>query len=495
GKKAQLKSAIKTERSQKAIKALKYILVIAQAAASILFVFSLLSLGIIDIKISLLLIVTLIGLEALTVIKLIKKSTTPLSTQIICALISLATIIASFVAFRYTDAANAFLSKITSGDTETKEYSVLTLQKSDYNNIEDLKSQKIGLMKIDPNATKAEETLQQTINFEPIFYDGVDELTSNLQKSRIHAVVLESDRYRALEEDEHELTKDTKIIYTFTIDLKKETEAPNIDIAKEPFTVLISGSDSRTGVKTTARSDVNIVAAVNPKEGKILLVSIPRDAYVQLHGTTGLKDKLTHAGIYGINMSKQTIEDLLGIKIDYTLKVSFDTVVKVVDQLDGIEIDSDQAMRLPVEGKPKYCTYTVGKQTVDGDCALRFARERKSYKTGDRHRGENQQQVIASIITKLSKDKSYVMKLPEILEIAGDSFETSIPRDNITALIRLQLNEGKTWTTENSNIDGTGSMQPTYSMGANLPLYVMYPNQETIDKAHQKLLEYLEITE
>ena len=234
---------------------------------------------------------------------------------------------------------------------------------------------------------------------------------------------------------------------------------------------------------------------MNPKTGKILLVSIPRDAYVQLHGTTGLKDKLTHAGIYGIDMSKSTMEDIFNVRIDYTIKVSFETVVKVVDQLDGIEINSDQAMRLHVEGQPKYCTYVVGIQTVDGDCALRFARERKSYKTGDNHRGENQQQVISAIIAKLSGSKSYVMKLPEIFDIASDSFETSFTRDEITALIRFQLNEGKNWTTESVNVTGTGSMQPTYSMGANLPLYVMYPNQESIDKAHAKILEYLEITE
>ena len=210
------------------------------------------------------------------------------------------------------------------------------------------------------------------------------------------------------------------------------------------------------------------MAVVNPKQGKILLVSIPRDTYVQLHNTTGLKDKLTHAGIYGIIVSKATIEDFLEIKIDHTLKVGFEAVVKVVDELDGIDIESEQAMTLKAstEGGTKVCDYIVGKQHVDGDCALRFARERKSYQTGDRHRGENQQQVITSIISKLSSSKDYLLKAPAILDAAADLFETTLERDDIIAFIRLQLTNSINWKVESIAIDGAGTMEPTYSMGA-----------------------------
>ena len=270
-----------------------------------------------------------------------------------------------------------------------------------------------------------------------------------------------------------------------------DVEYSELDITKDPFILYISGTDSRHGVKATARSDVNIVVVVNPKQGKILLVSIPRDTYVQLHGTTGIKDKLTHAGVYGINMSKTTIEDFLGIKIDYTAKVSFDTVVKVVDQIDGIEIDSDKEMKLKTENKEKICEYKVGKQWVDGDCALRFARERKSYEAGDRHRGENQMQVITAIIARLSGSKNYVLNLPNILDIAADSFETSFTRDDIGSFIRMQLGQGINWKVESISVDGTGSMQGTYSMGANRPLYVMLANPGSVEAAKTKINEYL----
>ena len=282
------------------------------------------------------------------------------------------------------------------------------------------------------------------------------------------------------------------MIYTFEIELEGEAvDVSDKEITTEPFIVYISGSDSRTGVKTTARSDVNIVAVVNPKKSKILLVSIPRDTYVQLHETTGIKDKLTHAGVYGINMSKTTIEDFLNIKIDHTIKVSFDTVIKVVDELDGIEINSDQEMSLKAEGKNKTCHYVVGAQQVDGDCALRFARERKSYETGDRHRGENQQQVITSIINKISNSRNYLLKVPEILNIAADSFETTFERSDVTKFIRMQLADSADWKVESIAVDGTGTMAPTYSMGANLPLYVMIPHAESVDNAVNKINEYL----
>lgn len=267
-----------------------------------------------------------------------------------------------------------------------------------------------------------------------------------------------------------------------------------VEVTKEPFVVYISGSDSRTGIETKARSDVNIVVVVNPEQEKILLVSIPRDTYVQLHETMGLKDKLTHAGVYGIEMSKTTIEDFLGIQIDDTIKVSFDTVIRVVDQLDGIDIESDQMMSLKAENG-ELCEFVEGKQHVDGDCALRFARERKSYETGDRHRGENQQQVISSIIGKLSSSRDYVMKLPEILDIAADSFETSFSRNEISEFIRMQLVNGIRWQVESIAVDGTGTYEPTYSMGANRPLYVMIPSEASVRNVVKKIQQYLETDE
>lgn len=412
--------------------------------------------------------------------------------RIITIIIVVVLVAIAGIAARYFGAFNNFLDKITNRDPEMKEYSVLVVENTGFNAIEDINRETIGFLKTDPKVNNAEQKLSEKIKFEASYYDELDTLAGVLNNKITTAIVLESDRIAAVSENEENPLKNTRVIYTFEIELEgEEIATSDKEVTKEPFIVYISGSDSRSGIKTTARSDVNIIAVVNPVKGKILLVSIPRDTYVQLHDMTGLKDKLTHAGIYGINMSKTTIEDFLNIKIDHTIKVSFETVVKVVDELDGIEINSDTAMRLGVEGKNKKCEYVVGVQKVDGDCALRFARERKSYATGDRHRGENQQQVITSIIARLAGSKDYLLKLPSILDIAADSFETSLSRDEIMDFIRMQLGGKINWQVESIAVDGAGAMLPTYSMGANLPLYVMNAYPESVAAAQEKINEYL----
>ena len=277
----------------------------------------------------------------------------------------------------------------------------------------------------------------------------------------------------------------------------EETKIVEKKVTDEPFIIYISGSDSRTSVDDPgARSDVNIIAVVNPNKHKILLASIPRDTYVQLHGTTGLKDKLTHAGLamYGPDMSKLTLEDFLGIKIDYTVKVSFDTVVGVVDELGGIEIYSDTKLWLNSESKQhpgKYCYFDVGTQWVDGDCALRFARERKSYYTGDRHRGENQQEVLTGIVDKLTSSRDYILRLPAILEIVGDSFITSFSREAITDFISFQLNEQVNWQIERANLDGEGALLETYTYVDDNLRWVMIPDEESLQNMKDKINEFL----
>lgn len=400
-------------------------------------------------------------------------------------------ILALAVVARYWTAFNGFLDKITQRRPELKEYSVLVTESSEYHEIKDLKDKTIGFLKTDELVGKAEQHLQEVVKFEPELYEDIDLLVDVLKNNLSDAIVLETDRIDVMKEETEDSLKDTREIYNFTVEIEGQTVTPtDKEINIEPTIVYISGSDSRTGVKATARSDVNILAVINPKNSKILLVSIPRDTYVQLHGTTGIKDKLTHAGVYGINMSKTTIEDFLNIKIDYTIKVSFDTVVKVVDEIDGIEIDSDQAMTLKT--KNKTCNFTEGKQQVDGDCALRFSRERKSYSTGDRHRGENQQQVIAAIISKLTSSDGYLLKIPTILDIAADSFETDISREDISTFVKNQLANHPKWQVESISVDGVGSYQGTYSMGVNRPLYVMIPNNDSVLRATKKINQYLE---
>ncbi len=414
-----------------------------------------------------------------------------LKKKLILSVVGVLLVVVIGFALRYMFAYNGFLNKVTGYHPERRQYSVAVMEEGVIQNLNQIKDKHVGFIKTDSMATKAEQHLQTQVSFDADYYDNIDIMMDALASDIANAMVLESDRLEMFNENEDEFAKRIRVIYTFEIESDdKIVDVVDKEITAEPFTVLISGSDSRTGVKTTARSDVNIVAVVNPKESKILLVSIPRDTYVQLHNTTGLKDKLTHAGVYGIDMSKNTIEDFLGIEIDYTIKVSFETVIKTVDQLDGIDIESDREMNLTGENGAR-CHFTEGIQHVDGNCALRFARERKSYETGDRHRGENQQQVITSIIGRLGSSRDYLLRIPTILDIAGDSFETTFSRDNVSSFVRMQLLNNIKWQVESIAVDGTGTYEPTYSMGANRLLYVMIPSEETVKNARNKIYEYL----
>jgi len=474
-------------------KSVGLLLVGAQIITSVLLMVSLITMNIISGKWIFLVGGVLLILAALSIIKLIAQKKASLGSKIACGTVSVIAIVLSIFALRYTDAFNGFLNKVTERKPETKQYSVVVIDQSEIKELPELSKKNVGFLKNDEKAGNAENYLLEKMQFTANFYDDVDTLLKVLNTNIVDAIVLETDRMEILKEEAEDAVKNTRVIYTFEIEIAaKNAEISEKKVTKDPFVLYISGSDSRSGIKARARSDVNILAVVNPTKGKILLVSIPRDTYVQLHNTTGIKDKLTHAGVYGIDMSRDTIEDFLGVNIDYTVKVSFDTVVKVVDQLNGIVIDSDQEMILKATGnKDKTCSYVVGKQQVDGDCALRFARERKSYKTGDRHRGENQMQVISAIVTKLSSSKDYLLRLPEILNIAADSFETTFSRDDISSFIRMQLSNGTNWQVESISVDGAGSMQGTYSMGANRPLYVMIPNQDSVNNATAKIREYL----
>ena len=285
-----------------------------------------------------------------------------------------------------------------------------------------------------------------------------------------------------------------KIIGEIKIEVKdnddsEEEEAINSDLDKTPFLLLISGIDTRTGtMPTRSLSDVNILAAVNPKTKNIILSAIPRDMYVQLHGTTGLRDKLTHAGAQGgVELTKSTIEDFIGLKIDRYIRVNFNFVTDLVDNIGGITVTNDLDRTLKLDG----CVYQPGDNAVDGKCALRFARERKSYTTGDRHRGENQEQVITKIVDKISHDKAIIADSGKILNVMNGSFNTNISSDDIKALIKMQLSDMSSWKTESYNINGSGSLTKTFSY-PNQNLYVMVPDENTVATAKEKLSKNLE---
>ena len=434
------------------------------------------------------LVVTL--LCALNIFKLLRKKTSKPSRVFfsICSLILL--IIYGFIC-RYSNSTINFVKKATNLKMENVNYSVLTLKDSTYKDILDLTDKKIGFLSNDNNFSDSVNTLKKKITFSKEEYEDIGTLLGELYNNELNAISINDAYISLLEESNNEFVKNYKVIYTYKVNVKvKDNKVNKVDFTKDPFIIYISGTDSRGSVSDVSRSDVNIIAVVNPTTHKILLVSTPRDYYVQLHGTTGIKDKLTHAGVYGIDMSKNTMEDLLDINIDNVVKVSFRTVVNLVDTIDGIDINSDTEFTATSELTRNKCYYVEGNNHLNGDCALRYARERKTYTTGDRHRGENQQQVITAIVEKMTNPK-YLIRYNQILKSIDGTIETDINYEQITELAKYELTNLSKWSVESISLDGEGAMLPTYSMGYDLPLYVMIPNEETVNNAKNKINEYL----
>lgn len=386
----------------------------------------------------------------------------------------------------YASQVISFVENVTGEHVETETYSVYVLKNGGYRELKNLQRQSVGYISINPNRAETEAQLQNAVDHKVVDYENVGEIATALFDAKVGAIVLNDSYLDVLADTNLDFENRTTVLYSFEVRIDSPDEPVVVDIKTEPFIMYISGTDSRSGLNAVARSDVNMLAVVNPKARKILLVSIPRDYYVQLHGTTGTKDKLTHAGIYGVNMSKTTIEDLFDIEINYTTKVSFGTVISVVDTLGGIEIDSDLEFTARTN---KSCHIKEGKQILDSACALAYSRERYAYESGDRHRIQNQQDVVVAILDKLS-DPHYLAKYPKILENASGSFETTMSYDEITGFAKHQLSTLQDWKVERIAVDGYGAMLPTYSMGSQ-NLYVMIPYDDTVDAAKAKINEVL----
>ena len=434
----------------------------------------------------LVIVVTLLGAaQIFTATKALSKRASN-SAKIVAMIVAAIIGGACFFGQHYARKTINFVQTITGVHYETQTYSVMVLKTSGYNEIAQLRNQSVGFLTTNPNLADTKTNLKNVINHHAVDFNDLGSLVSSIYAFETSAIVLNDNYLDFIEESDSEFLQDSKVIYTFEVRKEAEDAPTAVDVKTEPFAIYLSGSDSRGTLSQTARSDVNMLIVVRPKDAKILLVNIPRDYYVQLHGTTGTKDKLTHAGVYGIEKSKTTVEDLLGVPINYTVKVGFNTVINVVDALGGIDIFSDKEFTAHTN---KTCHFTYGTQHVDSTCALAFSRERYTYATGDRHRGENQQAVITAIINKISNPK-YILKYTDILNAAQGSFETNLTYTEITDFAKQQLSSFKKWQVESIALDGTGAMMPTYSMGSR-KLYVMIPDQTTVTAAQAKIREYL----
>ena len=424
------------------------------------------------------------------------RNKTHISMLILLNILGIVITGASIFGFVKVQETMSFLDNNFNDNKEYSIYNIIVNKKSNYNSLDDVKGKTFHSISDFVDTERLETAASEQANAEIAYEDGIISLLKNAINDDSYIAVLNAGTWDAtidLDDGKNDYVKNLKVIGELKVEVVKDNTEIKSDLTTDSFVVFVSGIDTRSGVMLDrSLSDVNMVITVNPKTKHILMTTIPRDYYVQLHGTTGLPDKLTHAGaLGGLELSMATIEDLLDFKFDRYIRVNFNFVVNLVNAVGGITVDSDVNYTFTsLHPDNKKCVFVPGPNTVDGECALGFARERYAYSDGDRHRGRNQEQVIEKIFNKLTSSSTLISRYSDILNSLSGSFDTNISTSDITSLANMQLSDMVAWTVETYNLDGTTGMTYTYSYPSQR-LSVMYPDPTTVETAKAKIKEVL----
>lgn len=391
-------------------------------------------------------------------------------------------------AYNYINATMNFIGTIAEEVEETEEYYVITLNNGKFSKIEEADGKNMHIFSADEDYSDIKADIATKANVTYKNDESLAKLAEDILSGKSYFALVSASQYSMIKDDNKDFESKTKIIYTINHKISKKEENiidENSDktIVDGVFNVYISGIDTSGNISNVSRSDSNTLVTVNTKTHEVLLTSIPRDYYVTLH-SKGAKDKLTHSGIYGISETVNTIEDLLDTEINYYVRVNFTTVIKLVDTLGGIDVVSDY------EFTSGNFSFVKGTNHINGKQALAFSRERHSFVTGDNQRIKNQQKVIEAIINKVLNSTTLMTKYTSILSSLSGSFQTNISQDDISVLVKKQLQDMPSWKISMNSLSGSGASMATYSAGSQL-LYVMVPNQVSVTEAKDKINKVL----
>lgn len=366
--------------------------------------------------------------------------------------------------------------KKTETHVETDSVSIIVKANSSYQYTQDLKGKEYAILgsndkSVDSTIEKLEN--ENNENIKPKIYSGILTLVNALYNSNVDCIII-NESYRAMiEEDFPNFSNDTRVIYSKQFITEIKTPENN-DITRHTFNVYVSGIDTYGSITTKSRSDVNMIMTVNPTTKTVLLTSIPRDYYIPFNVLGGQKDKLTHSGLYGINETMQNVASYFDINIDYFIRVNFDSLIDIVDSLGGIEVYNPNAFK----------NFEVGEITLNGEEALAFSRERYSFEDGDKERGRNQMRVITGIINKILSP-AIISNYNELMDKLHVSFQTNMSDEQIISLVRMQLDDMSSWTIQQQSVNGSG--QTLYSPIYGSDLYMMVPDEQTVEEAKTRI--------
>ena len=433
-------------------------------------------------------IIITIGLLVVLAISIFLQKTkkSPLVTTVVLVIFSLVSLVGIFGFKQMIDITNRMNQTAAFSEVEM---SIVVPKESDIKDVSQLTSVQAPT-KVDKNNV---DTLMSALKKDKKVDVKVDDVASyqeaydNLKSGKSKAMVLSGSYASLLESVDSNYASNLKTIYTYKIKKKNSNSAKQVD--SKVFNIYISGIDTYGSISTVSRSDVNIIMTVNMNTHKILLTTTPRDAYVKIpDGGADQYDKLTHAGIYGVETSEQTLENLYGIKIDYYARINFTSFLKLIDQLGGVTVHNDQAFT-SLHGK---FDFPVGDIQMNSEQALGFVRERYSLDGGDNDRGKNQEKVISAIVNKLASLKS-VSNFTSIVNNLQDSVQTNMSLDTINALANTQLDSGSKFTVTSQAVTGTGStgQLTSYAM-PNSSLYMMKLDDSSVASASQAIKNLME---
>ena len=383
------------------------------------------------------------------------------------------------------------IDEMAGQQVKVDEISCIVLKDDPAQSIYDTKDYTFGILATNDrkNTDKALAEVQAAIGKEPAKteYQDNDTLIDALYAKDVNAIIINEANRSPIEEYYKTFSEDTRVLNTHKVETVIQEEQKLDDITKTPFNVYLSGIDVYGSIKTTSRSDVNVIVTVNPNTKQILLTSTPRDYYVPLTVSNGIPDKLTHAGIHGVDCSIGTLEKLYGIKIDYYVRVNFTSVRKIVDLLGGVKVYSDYDFTS--DWGP---SFKKGYNQVNGKQALAFCRERHHFANGDYQRGRDHQHMIEAILNK-AMSPDILPNYADLLKTASKNFQTNMSTKEITALAKMQLNDMSQWTIKYANAAGQGASKTTYSYQSR-KLYVCVPDYNSVAKITKRINKVLEAT-
>ncbi len=425
--------------------------------------------------------------------------------RIVLTILNIAMLCVFSVGNFYLYKTNDTLQVVTAQKKEVKNtVSLLVKNDSEIQSIHDLNEKAIGkLNSIDAlGTTKMITHLQEQFGvdtesllpFQVHSYDSVEKEVEALYNNEVQAIILnESYRTNVLEYEPYaNFNNEVRSIDEVVYYTKVDNEAMAVpEITKNAFNILISGNDTYGDVGELSRSDVNMVVTVNPQTRTVLLTSIPRDCYVEFvcdeqdACLAGASDKITHTGLHGINTTKKTVENLLGITVNYTFRANFSSVMEIVDAIGGIDVEIPEGMAV----ETFYANNTLegvheGMNHLQGERALAFARERYAYIDGDNQRVRNQQTVLKAIFAKATSPE-IIVNYSSLLDAFQGAFDTTLSQDEITTLIKYQIQENPQWKFESYQLTGEGAQLLSPELGQTAYVTVVDPYSITL--AHDKI--------